>query len=65
MVVDDAERAAALCRQGHDVVLIVVSAGTAGRADGPGRLAVLVGDPTVAETRAAAAEMDAELFGLR
>ena len=65
MIVDRAQVAAELARQGTDVVLVIEpDAGyvpTLG--GGPGRVAVLIGrleDPIV---RSAAEEMAAELFG--
>jgi F420-dependent methylenetetrahydromethanopterin dehydrogenase len=69
VVLDDPAAAAAATAGGADVVLIVApSAGAPGGpaaavpGSGPGRLAVLVGDPADPAVRRAAEEMDAELF---
>lgn len=63
VVVDDPDVAIRLVGAGANVVLIVSEGAVHGEApDGPGRLAILVGDPGDPATRAAAAAMDAELF---
>jgi hypothetical protein len=65
VVVADARTAAALVARGINVVLVTDPAGTGlvPAADGPGRLAVLVGSPEDPAVRAAAEAMAAELFG--
>jgi len=65
VVVDDAEEAATLLRQGLDVVLILSEGDLPVdlRREGPGRVAVLVGDPASPVVRDAARAMYEELFG--
>ena len=63
MVVDDPGEAARLVGSGADVVLVTAGAGHPAGTPGPGRLAVMVGDPADRRVAAAAAEMDRELFG--
>ncbi len=65
MVVDDRETALALTMQGTDVILVVAAGAPAAVSAGPGRLALMVGDPGDPAVAAAAAEMNAELFGAR
>ncbi|MHB1533019.1 MAG: hypothetical protein ACYC1D_00090 [Acidimicrobiales bacterium] len=70
MVTDDPAQAGAWAAEGRDVVLVAIDGdGPAVRAaragTGPGRVALLVGDPTDETVTAAAAAMDAELFGPR
>jgi hypothetical protein len=59
----DAEEAHQLSRSGIDVVLVVAPGAAVAEPPGPGRVAVLVGDPADPATQAAAAEMEVELFG--
>jgi hypothetical protein len=65
MVVDDLATAQALVARGVNVVLVLAPASTdlVLPADGPGRLAVLVGSPQDPDVRVAAKAMAAELFG--
>lgn len=63
MVVDDPAVAARMVGAGMDVVLIVGPGGDPVAAEGPGRLAVMVGEASDPAVQAAAAEMDGELFG--
>jgi hypothetical protein len=65
MIVDDPAAAAALVARGVNVVLVTDNPATDVilPADGPGRLAVLVGSPQDPEVRVAAEAMAAELFG--
>ena len=63
MVVDDPEAAAALVAAGSLVVLIAPPASAhPAWPDGPGRMALLVGQPDDPSARAAALNMDRELF---
>jgi hypothetical protein len=63
VVVDDAGSALALVAAGERVVLVVTpDAPAVLDPGGPGRLAVMVGDPADPAVRAAARAMDAELF---
>lgn len=66
MVLDDPAAARTALAQGSDVVLIlapdVEMADRQPGPPGPGRLAVMVGDPADPAVRRAAGEMDAELF---
>lgn len=63
MVVDDLSTALKLAVSGVNVVVVVPEGVECGELpEGPGRLAVLVGDPADPASRAAAAAMDAELF---
>jgi hypothetical protein len=66
MVVDDPATAEALVARGVNVVLVLepASTGLVLPADGPGRLAVLVGSPQDPDVRVAAQAMAAELFGV-
>lgn len=61
MVTDDPEEALSALARGWRVVLIV-RPGSPGPPARAGRLAVLVGDPANPAVRAAAAEMEAELY---
>lgn len=64
MVTENVSEAAELVRSGASVVLVVPAEVDLGPLpDGPGRLAVMIGDPHEAGTRAAAEAMAAELFG--
>jgi len=65
MVVDDPTIALELAAGGHDVVLVLPATGAVPASPGPGRIAVMVGDGTDPAVRAAAQEMDSELFGAR
>ena len=63
MVVDDLSAALELAISGANVVVILPEGVECDELpQGSGRLAVLVGDPGDATSRAAAAAMDAELF---
>ncbi len=62
MVVDEPEAALRLLGDGRDVVFVVPDGSPPLRPPGPGRLAVMVGDPEDGRVAAAAAEMDEELF---
>lgn len=63
MVVDDLEAALRLVGSGANVVVILPEGTQCGElSEGPGRLAVLVGDPEDPASREAASAMDAELF---
>ena len=63
MVVDEPEAALRLLGDGRDVVFVVPDGSPPLRPPGPGRLAVMVGDPEDGDVLAAAAEMERELFG--
>ena len=65
VVVDDVVEALRLRREGCDVVLIVTESAVVRDLgdEGPGRVAVFVGDPASPEVRDAARAMDEELFG--
>jgi len=64
MMAEDVSVAFALVFSGSNVVLVIPEGFDPGPLpDGPGRLAVMVGEPGDPATRAAAAAMDAELFG--
>lgn len=67
MVVDDLTEAARLVAEGGNVVLVVdATDGPEWRwPQGPGRFAVLVGDPNDPAVREAAAAMEAELWAGR
>ena len=63
VVVDDVTAALELVSSGSDVVLLLPPGVVPGRfPDGPGRLAVMVGEPADPEAIAAAEAMYAELF---
>lgn len=65
-VVDDMAAASELVASGSDVVLLVAEDSEPGALpDGPGRLAVMVGDPGDPGTVAAAKAMYSELFARR
>jgi hypothetical protein len=61
VVTDEPGIAAAAAAAGGRVVLVVPEGGAGGRARA-GRIAVLIGDHSVADVRAAAAEMAEELY---
>lgn len=63
MVVDDPGTALRLVGSGRHVVVVVAEDAPPLRPSGPGRLAVMIGEPADARVSAAAAEMDRELFG--
>lgn len=64
MVVGNLSQAIELVRSGSNVVLVVPEEIDLGLLpDGPGRLAVMVGDPGAPATWAAAESMAADLFG--
>ena len=66
IVVDDVTAASDLVASGFDVVLVIPEGSDPGPLpEGPGRLAVMVGDPLDAETRSASVAMYAELFAPR
>ena len=66
VVVDDVITALELVASGSDVVLLLPPGAKPGPfPDGPGRLAVMVGDPRDPETLAAAEAMYTELFSPR
>ena len=63
MVVDEVAAAVGMVASGANVVLVIAEGTNPGRLpEGPGRLAVMVGDLADPETRAAAEAMHAELF---
>lgn len=62
-VVDDVTAASELVASGFEVVLVVPEGSDPGPLpEGPGRVAVMIGDPGDPEVRAAAEAMHAELF---
>jgi hypothetical protein len=64
VLTDDPDRARALVAAGREVVLMVApGSDPVPFGGGPGRLAVIVGDPADPAVRAAAEAMDRELFG--
>jgi hypothetical protein len=67
MVTDDPAKALSLVQRGEDVVLIVsdLSVPPLGAQQGPGRLALMVGDSADPATQSAARAMDEELFSSR
>ena len=63
MITADPNEARAAREQGVDVVLVVRPGTLVDEVGAPGRLAVLVGDPTDPAVERAAADMESELFG--
>ena len=63
MVEHDAGTALRRVAEGCDVVLVAAADSPPLRVAGPGRLAVMVGDPADRDVLAAASEMERELFG--